>query len=106
VRLRHPAPIVGGWARLQCRRPFIDSKAAGTDRRDASGLAKRHQAGELTAVWVPDAGHEAISAGSPIRRRLLDRGSSTTHQRSCGSDPRIRGLINRRLDDRASCPAW
>jgi transposase len=31
-----------------------------------------------------------LSAGSPIRRRLLDRGSSATHQRSCGSDPRIR----------------
>src|ERR1700730_5928271 len=25
----------------------------------------------------------------PIRRRFLDRGSSATHQRSCGSDPRI-----------------
>jgi len=32
----------------------------------------------------------ALSAGSPIRRRFLDRGSSATHQRSCGSDPRIR----------------
>ena len=31
-----------------------------------------------------------LSAGSPIRRRLLDRGSSATHQRSCGSGPRIR----------------
>ena len=31
-----------------------------TDRRDASSLAKLHRAGELTAVWVPDARHEAI----------------------------------------------
>jgi transposase len=31
-----------------------------TDRRDASSLAKLHRAGELTAVRVPDAGHEAI----------------------------------------------
>ena len=27
---------------------------------------------------------------APIRRRLLDRGSSATHQRSCGFEPRIR----------------
>jgi transposase len=31
-----------------------------TDRRDASMLARLHRAGELTAVWVPDAGHEAM----------------------------------------------
>jgi transposase len=31
-----------------------------TDRRDAINLAKRHRAGELTPVWVPDQAHEAI----------------------------------------------
>jgi len=31
-----------------------------TDRRDAVMLAKLHRAGELTAVWVPDAAHEAV----------------------------------------------
>jgi transposase len=31
-----------------------------TNRRDALTLAKLHRAGELTAVWVPDPGHEAI----------------------------------------------
>ena len=31
-----------------------------TDRRDAALLAKLHRAGELTAVWVPDASHEAM----------------------------------------------
>jgi transposase len=31
-----------------------------TDRRDAVALAKLHRAGALTAVWVPDAGHEAM----------------------------------------------
>jgi hypothetical protein len=36
-----------------------------------------------------------LSAGSPIRRRLLDRGNSATHQRSGGSDPRIRGRARR-----------
>ena len=31
-----------------------------TDRRDAVMLARLHRAGELTAVWVPDAAHEAM----------------------------------------------
>lgn len=31
-----------------------------TDRRDAAMLAKLHRSGELTAVWVPDAAHEAM----------------------------------------------
>jgi transposase len=31
-----------------------------TDRRDAEKLARNHRAGDLTAVWVPDAAHEAL----------------------------------------------
>jgi transposase len=31
-----------------------------TNRRDAVALAKLHRAGELTPVWVPDAGHEGV----------------------------------------------
>ena len=31
-----------------------------TDRRDAEKLARCHRAGDLTAVWVPDAGSEAL----------------------------------------------
>jgi transposase len=31
-----------------------------TDRRDAMMLAKLHRAGELTAIWIPDATHEAV----------------------------------------------
>ena len=31
-----------------------------TDRRDAERLARCHRAGDLTAVWVPDAAHEAL----------------------------------------------
>jgi|ERR1700722_4921785 len=31
-----------------------------TDRRDAEKLARCQRAGELTAVWVPDAAHEAL----------------------------------------------
>jgi len=39
-----------------------------TDRRDAVSLARLHRAGELTAVWVPDAGHEAMR--DLVRSRL------------------------------------
>jgi len=39
-----------------------------TDRRDAVSLARLHRAGELTAVWVPDAGHEAMR--DLVRARL------------------------------------
>src|SRR5271163_433443 len=39
-----------------------------TDRRDAASLARLHRAGELTAVWVPDAGHEAMR--DLVRARL------------------------------------
>jgi len=39
-----------------------------TDRRDAASLARLHRAGELTAVWVPDARHEAMR--DLVRARL------------------------------------
>ena len=45
-----------------------------TNRRDATTLAKLHRAGELTAVWVPDAAHEAmrdlVRAQATARRML------------------------------------
>jgi transposase len=52
--------------------PSLIPKRAGdrvkTDRRDAASLAKLHHAGELTAVWVPDPGHEAMR--DLVRARL------------------------------------
>jgi transposase len=52
--------------------PSLIPKRAGerikTDRRDATSLAKLHRAGELTAVWVPDAAHEAMR--DLVRARL------------------------------------
>jgi hypothetical protein len=45
--------------------PLIPKRAGDrikTDRRDAASLARLHRAGELTAVWVPDPGHEAMHA--------------------------------------------
>jgi len=52
--------------------PSLIPKRAGdrvkTDRRDAASLAKLHRVGELTAVWVPDARHEAMR--DLVRARL------------------------------------
>jgi len=52
--------------------PSLIPKGAGdrvkTDRRDAASLARLNRAGELTAVWVPDAGHEAMR--DLVRARL------------------------------------
>jgi transposase len=52
--------------------PSLIPKRAGdrikTDRRDAASLARLHRAGELTAVWVPDPGHEALR--DLVRARL------------------------------------
>jgi transposase len=42
---------------------LVPSKAGDrikTDRRDAEKLARAYRAGDLTAVWIPDAKHEAI----------------------------------------------
>jgi len=39
-----------------------------TDRKDAAKLARSYRAGDLTAVWVPDAAHEALR--DLVRARL------------------------------------
>ena len=52
--------------------PSLIPKRAGdrikTDRRDAASLPRLHRAGELTAVWIPDPGHEAMR--DLVRARL------------------------------------
>jgi transposase len=40
--------------------PVKSGERVKIDRRDALKLARNHRAGELTAVWVPDAAHEAL----------------------------------------------
>lgn len=40
--------------------PVKSGERVKTDRRDALKLARCYRAGELTAVWVPDAAHEAL----------------------------------------------
>ncbi|WP_201838426.1 IS110 family transposase [Microvirga zambiensis] len=53
--LGHPCAVVA--PSLIPRKPGDRVK---TNRRDAIALAKLLRAGELTAVWVPDEGHEAM----------------------------------------------
>jgi transposase len=43
-----------------------------TDRRDAERLARLLRAGELTAIWVPDAVHEAIRDLVRTRQRAVE----------------------------------
>src|ERR1700719_3375522 len=65
--------------------PSLIPKRAGdrvkTDRRDAASLAKLHRAGELTAVWVPDARHEAMR--DLVRARLDGCMRCVGHASSC-----------------------
>jgi transposase len=49
-----------------------------TNRRDAVALAKLLRAGELTAVWVPDEGHEAIR--DLVRARSAAVGTLRVHK--------------------------
>jgi transposase len=64
--------LSGGGHECVVVAPSLIPRRAGdrvkTDRRDAASLARLHRAGELTAVWVPDAGHEAIR--DLVRARL------------------------------------
>src|SRR6201984_3533626 len=64
--------LSGGGHQCVVVAPSLIPKRAGdrvkTDRRDASSLARLHRAGEVTAVWVPDAGHEAMRES--VRARL------------------------------------
>jgi transposase len=43
-----------------------------SDRRDAVQLARLLRAGELTAVWVPDEGHEAMRDLVRAREAAVD----------------------------------
>ena len=48
--------------------PVMAGDRVKTDRRDAEKLARCYRAGDLTAVWVPDAAHEALR--DLVRARL------------------------------------
>ncbi|WP_420535900.1 hypothetical protein [Cereibacter sphaeroides] len=76
---------------------LIPVKADGrlkTDRRDAVMLAKLRQADELTAVWAPDAAHEAMRGLVRARATALwvaARRASTCRASCSGTAGYIRG---------------
>lgn len=53
-----------------------------TDRRDAEKLARCYRAGDLTAVWVPDAAHEALR--DLVRARLAAKRDQLRARRRLG----------------------
>jgi transposase len=53
-----------------------------TDRRDAEKLARCYRAGELTAVWVPDAAHEALR--DLVRAREAAKKDQLRHRHRLG----------------------
>jgi transposase len=53
-----------------------------TDHRDAEKLARCHRAGELTAVWVPDAAHEALR--DLVRAREAAKKDQLRHRHRLG----------------------
>lgn len=54
-----------------------------TNRRDAIGLAKLLRAGELTPVWVPDEGHEAMR--DLVRARAAAVETQRVHRQQVGA---------------------
>ena len=66
--------------------PSLIPKKAGdrvkTDRRDAEKLARCYRAGELTGVWVPDAGHEALR--DLVRAREAAKKDQLRHRHRLG----------------------
>jgi transposase len=60
---------------LVCAPSLIPTKPGDrikTNRRDSEGLARNLRAGELTAVWVPDAHHESMRDLSRAREAAID----------------------------------
>jgi len=53
-----------------------------TDRRDAEKLARGLRSGDLTAVWVPDAAHEALR--DVVRARLAAKRDQHRHRQRLG----------------------
>ncbi len=53
-----------------------------TDRRDAEKLARSLRSGDLTAIWVPDAAHEALR--DLVRARLAAKRDQLRHRHQLG----------------------
>jgi transposase len=88
-----------------------------TDRRDAEKLARCYRGGDLTAVWVPDAAHEALrdlvralggEARSAARPRSARQVPAAPWTPSSLGDEGVDGEAPRVGQDstlRAGCPA-
>jgi transposase len=76
--LGHPCIVVA--PSLIPRKPGDRVK---TNRRDAIGLARLLRAGELTSVWVPDEGHEAMR--DLVRARAAAVETQRVHRQQVGS---------------------
>src|SRR6516225_8867273 len=72
--------------RDECSNPSPSSRESVANSIWAKTALPMRLPPRLLGVLLPS---RPLSAGSPIRRWSLDRGSSATHQRSCGFDPRI-----------------
>jgi transposase len=70
-----------------------------TDRRDAEKLARCYRAGELTAVWVPDADHEALR--DLVRAREAAKKDQLRARHRCG-----KFLLRRGQRPPAGVKAW
>ncbi len=106
-RAAQPAPAKAGGAYRHLTALGVDCVVAArsliprkpgdrvkTNRRDAEMLARTHRAGELTAVWVPDADHEAMRDLVRAREAAV-RDVRKTRQRLSGFPPR-HGRVRRR----------
>src|SRR5438034_5877200 len=70
-----------------------------TDRRDAEKLARCYRSGDLTAVWVPDAAHEAL--------RDLVRARETAKKDQLRARHRLgKFLLRRGLRAAAGAKSW
>ena len=83
--------------------PSLIPKKAGerikTDRRDAEKLAQCYQAGTLTAVWVPDAEHEAL-------RDLVRARAAAKKDESRAKHRLTKYLLRYGLRHPDNCRAW
>ena len=61
-----------------------------TNRREAITLARLHRAGELTRIWVPDPGHEAVR--ELVRAREAAMADLRTKRGALGTLNRRAGL--------------
>ncbi len=101
ARPRPPAPDPELRPHLPRGSPSLVPKKAGDwakiSRPDAGGLARLLRAGELTAVWVPDARHEAI------RELTRARDAALTFDALCWADITLLLARSRRTDPARAC---